>query len=314
MIIKHLMGDIEMTALEEQLIEEIKTGMFYDFERALLIISGCETEEQIAGYQRKLNVLTRAFRDSMSGFPQYNLRDHHSRARALFDFLWAYKQKRYISNWKLTSAIDAQLDTKNDSDVGNCCVQNTLYNVLAVREQLNIALLANFFHFVSILNAGNRRIVIDNTDRKGFGASLPERQEKNLGFAELTKAQIIAMHFYYRAEDCRKNGNIETAIESITTTIELAPDYAAAYNYRAQCYIKKARDLNDNEISLALQDLDSAIVKDPKFSLPYLYRAMLYLQSSAPIGQLFSDVLSFTLCYMLQKNRKGSTVAWIMSS
>ena len=50
-----------MGSLEDRLIEDLEKGEEVELERALLIISGFETEEQIKGYKQKLDWLQEGF-------------------------------------------------------------------------------------------------------------------------------------------------------------------------------------------------------------------------------------------------------------
>jgi hypothetical protein len=52
-----------MQDLESTLIADMAGGKQVELERALLIVSGADTEEQIAGYKRKLDSI-------MAGFPE----------------------------------------------------------------------------------------------------------------------------------------------------------------------------------------------------------------------------------------------------
>ena len=45
--------------LEDRLLDDIRAGKQVDIERALLIVSGCDTEEKIAEYKTKISLLER---------------------------------------------------------------------------------------------------------------------------------------------------------------------------------------------------------------------------------------------------------------
>ena len=52
-----------MVDLEEQLVQDLREGGEASLERALLIASGLQTEEEVTAYTKKLNRIQEGFRD-----------------------------------------------------------------------------------------------------------------------------------------------------------------------------------------------------------------------------------------------------------
>lgn len=169
--------------LEEQIINELKPGKYTNntIERALLMVSGLTEESQIQGYQKKIEQLQEGFAkylrkpecrekstDERLLSDLFNLKGNDiTKAINLFDYLWT-KPNRTGKNFRLTDAIDSQLshDLKNGV---NCVGLTSLYTVLGLRNNLNLGVLFNEKHILSILYANGREIPIENFFPYGFG-------------------------------------------------------------------------------------------------------------------------------------------------
>lgn len=155
--------------LEDALFKDIRNGREVDIERALLIASGCETEEKIAEYKAKIDELDRNFKSYASS---RNIHAEIERARALHEFLWDGNPYRYKSiynggNFLLTDVINAQII--NNMPVGNCVGLSLLYASLGLRQELDIQALQMPGHVALRVIYRGRAIDIEPKNSEGFG-------------------------------------------------------------------------------------------------------------------------------------------------
>lgn len=254
--------------LEERLLRDIQEGREVPLERALLIVSGLETEEEIDGYIGRLDRIHDGFRDFLVAAGN-DTGDKLSKATALFDYLWETKQNRYNGNFLFNDVIDAQLANDADAGVGDCLGLTSLYTVLGLREGLEISVLRSHDHTLNRLRIGDEIYDIENTDVSGFG--IPLEEHKSLGvelFRELYPVNLLAQVYSSRGFMKRNLGDFEGAVKDHTMAVELDPKYALAYNNRG---IAK-RDLGDLEG--AVEDYTVAICMDPGYALAYNNRGV----------------------------------------
>tara|TARA_Y100000310_G_C20226794_1_gene598334 strand:+ start:160 stop:630 length:471 start_codon:yes stop_codon:yes gene_type:complete len=155
-------------SLEVELLDNLRQGNEVNLERALLIVSGCQTEEEIAAYQQKIGWIQQRFHDSLRSYahllaedllerdiismfqPPENalemsadelaeyfysneiLQSQKLRATFLNDFLRSEKPKITGKHLNFTPIIDAQINGLEYR--GGPCLESTiLYVVLAIR-------------------------------------------------------------------------------------------------------------------------------------------------------------------------------------
>lgn len=213
--------------LEEQLFEDLKAGRQVDIERALLIASGCDTEEKISEYKAKLDELER----QCKAYAGITGSDKET-ARVLHEFLWLGKPSRYNGNFLLTDVVDAQMSMQ-DIGVGNCLGLSSLYAVLGIRNGLELAVLINDKHVILRLIQEDSLIDIDNTGHNGFGiATYGIRDSKYEKLMNKSLLALVAGMYNSRGGIKDKLGKFEEAIENYCRAIEINPDYASAYNNR----------------------------------------------------------------------------------
>ncbi len=246
----------KMTTLEDITLREFKAGKT-SVERALLVISGLETEEAISSYHRKLDFIQNDFERSCP-----ERAGDYQTAKSLFDYLWETKPKRYNSDFLLAKVIDNQLDEDKDKTVGNCVGLTSLYSVLGVRLRLDLSVLANNDHILTLLSCNNQEIAVENTGRYKFDFELKSRYKK----ADLIV--LLASAFNSRGVVKYDLGDLDGALRDYNRTIEFGPDYASAFNNRG---IVKY-DLSD--LDGALRDYNQAIELKPDYVSAFYKRGI----------------------------------------
>jgi tetratricopeptide (TPR) repeat protein len=169
--------------LEDRLIDDMKRGIEVDLERALLIVSGIKTEEEVDEYVAKLDVLEWKFEDylhrkensllgKISSFLEEGIfgpkSTEHKKANVLHKFLWKKKRKRYKEGFEgLDEVINSQLSNKKP--IGNCLSLTSLYSVLALRADLDVSILLSKNHILSrVLFEYPNYVNCENTEKDGF--------------------------------------------------------------------------------------------------------------------------------------------------
>ena len=219
-----------MSALEKKLVQDIKARRDVPLERALLIISGLETDQELDEYTHKLGQIHNGFIEKLkanSSISLATLRNHMggTRAKLLFEYLWNTKPKRCNSNFLLTDVIDAQLNPDINQKVGSCIGLTALYTVLGIRESLNLTLLVSDSHILNRLRVDDIIYDIDNTDPLGFDCDM-----NLMGFVEYPIITILANVLNSRGIENERLDNLNQAAEDYKAAIEINPNYANAYN------------------------------------------------------------------------------------
>ena len=281
--------------LEAKLLEDVKQGKDIHLERALLILSGLNSEEEIAGYVKKIDQLE-------EGFEAYKISKRDVRAYKelreairLFDYLWDKKPKRYNNKVHLTEVIDMQLSKHRHQTVGNCIGLTSLYTVLGLRKGLNLSILHSHNHVKNRLRINKKEYDIENTLSYGFNFKQNDfvgnsvnyllnvlfnnnglRKYDAGNFCGAIKDYDSAIEInpkYYQTYNNRgivkrKLGYLEGAIQDYDKTIEINPEYYKAYNNRGISK-KESGDLDE-----AIKDYDKAIEINPEYYEAYNNRAI----------------------------------------
>ena len=237
--------------LESTVIEQVKSGRC-SVERALLVVSGLENEEQIRAYQRKLDWIQQDFGQSV------NVRrsGSYDKAEALFEYFWEKKPDRYNGDFLLANVIDNQLDKDKNKRVGNCVGLTSLYSVLGVRLGLDLAALYSEDHVLSLLSCRGQEIAIENTLRDGFDCNLYKRAK----FQKRDLLVLISTALNNRGAAKERLGSYDVAIRDYNKALELEPDYAPAFNNRGN--VKQRLGDYDG----AILDYDRAIELEPGYA------------------------------------------------
>jgi len=281
--------------LEAKLIEDVKAGKEVPLERALLIISGLKTEEEIAKYTDKLDGIQEDFREYLETSKASTLHkirlaaekviglskseDYHI-ARFLFKHLWETKPNRHKlhSNFLLKGVVDAQLSEDKNQRVGNCLGLTSLYTVMGLREGLNLSTLRLDNHICSLLRDKNQAYVIENALPSGFnmrGFNLLMFLEKmgivkcSVDYENSTEysADHLVSGTYFNSGNVKYGlGDLQGAMEDYNNAIELDPEFSMAYNNRG--IVKYG--LGDSKG--AMEDYDKTLELDRKSSLAYSNR------------------------------------------
>lgn len=217
--------------LEEKLIQDIKAGKSVSLERGLFIISGLNTEGEIAAYTQKLDQIYKGFIERLTAKSPLSLESTRnymttSMAKWLFEYLWNTKPRRCNGNFLLTDVIDAQLSPDINQKVGSCVGLTSLYTVLGLRESLELTILVSDSHIVNRLRIDSANSCnIDNTDPLGFDCQIKEEE-----FLEYPPVKLIANVLNSRGMAWERADNLEKAREDYEKAIAVNPDYANAYN------------------------------------------------------------------------------------
>jgi len=252
---------------EETILRNIKDGTAVSLERALLVLSGLKTEEEIRSYQHKIDTiysrLLKKFNSrSLSDRSEPPLYLHRPIAKCLFEYLWISKPKRFGEYFLLADVIDAQLTPDVNHLVGTCVGLTSLYSVLGVRAGLNLSLLVASDHLLSRLRVGQQTIDIDHTDPQGFDC------HKSEGFYEFSLLALTANILNSRGLRNESNGKFTAAKADYQKAILVNPEYANACNNRGNMRFR------DKDIEGAIADYTQAIRLNPCFCEAYCNRGM----------------------------------------
>jgi len=246
------------TTLEQRLSQNIKAGEV-SVERAMLIASGLDSEEAIQQYTARLDTLQKRFHDYLERKKRHPNTQMET-ARELFDYLWEDKPRRNDENgdYKLTTAIDAQLSEDKNLAVGNCIALTALFTALGLREGLNLYATYIPGHVLSTLRKNGSLIIdIENTRTDGYNTRLDE----SYGYVEESAMHIVSLMIASRWQ-IKKEGREEqlnAAIKDYNLAIEISPNNAVAYCHRG---IAEARQHRFNE---ALKDAEKALKIFPNY-------------------------------------------------
>lgn len=241
--------------IEDSVLKEFKAGKA-SLERTLLGISGLRTEEEIAEYTAKIDYIENQFKEWYS-----SAENAKTPMQALFDYLWSTKTDRYNKNFLLTDIIDNQLNENPEQKVGDCVGLTSLYTVLGQRLGLDLAVLRNPEHILSLLTDDDENIIVENTNHEGFdyNIDLSHYQEEDpnalvaivlgkIGNFNYTSTRYEDAIIYYNkalelepesfnsllTRGCAKSvlGKYEEAIEDFNKIIELSKNYIGVDDYK----------------------------------------------------------------------------------
>ena len=232
--------------LEAKLLEDVKQGKDIHLERALLILSGLKTEEEITGYVKKINQLEEGFEAYKR--PQGDIIIHKELHEAiqLFDYLWDKKPKRYDNQFRLTNVIDRQISKNRRQMIGNCVGLTSLYTVLGLRKSLNLSILHSHDHVKNKLRINKTEYEIENTLSYGFNF-------KENDYVEESVEYLLNVLLNHKGASKYSAGNLWEAIKDYDKAIGINPKYYSAYNNRG---IVKGKLGDSNG---AIKDYDKAI-------------------------------------------------------
>lgn len=257
-----------MSGLETELIEDIKARKHVSLERALLVVSGLRSEEEIHEYTQKLDRIYHDFVKKLRAKSPVTLsvaRKHLSSfvARSLFEYLWNVKPRRCDSQFLLTEVIEAQLNPDINQKVGSCVGLTSLYTILGLREHLHLSIMVSNSHLLNRLRIGENTYNIDNTDPLGFDCDLDEKR-----FHEYPAIGILAHVLNSRGLYHERMGDLEVAKEDYNKAIKIKPVYANAYNNRGNVRLKQ------KDYVRAIDDYNEAIQFSIEFAEAYYNRGI----------------------------------------
>jgi tetratricopeptide (TPR) repeat protein len=199
----------------------------FNFEREALRASGVKEKSLIPGYLHKLNHIHQQFSPTIK--PQ---QDPLTRAKALFDWLWAQNQNRYQphGNFRLTAVIEAQMrDPKQP--VGNCLGLTLLYNCLLRKTGITpgAIYLENAFgkgpHVLTLITEGGSWIDVENIVPNGFDykGHLNDSSRTRWGDKEL-----VADIYLSEGNDLFEKKDYGDALRNYNIALRLNPGYERA--------------------------------------------------------------------------------------
>lgn len=249
--------------LEDGLMADIRANRDVSLERALLIVSGLQTEEEVQSYTRKIDTIHegfKAFKEQQGG----EAKAHQKTAELLFEyFLTTKHERRERGEFLLTDVVDAQLYEDKNKGVGDCVGLAALYSVIGVREGLPLSLLRTKHptsyndpaHVKSRLRDGTKVIDIEHLNSSGFGFPCGTYDELPLIF-------LVAVTYNKRGIARAAQGDFEGEIADLSKAIELDGKNGVYYNNRGWSKLE-VRDLNG-----AYADFNKAIKLAPEFPFP----------------------------------------------
>ncbi|MDI6737566.1 MAG: tetratricopeptide repeat protein [Nanoarchaeota archaeon] len=233
--------------LEDQLMDDVRAGRDIDVERALLIASGCDTEEKVSEYMAKLDELEKRL-DKYApnwGNAEQTITNIHN--------LFWQRGHPYLEAraFEIGDAIDAK---QAEEPVGNCAILSALYASLALRKGLEVQALVMPEHIALRVMNGDKPIDIETTKRGGFawfGYS---------GIEGLAPIALISCMLNNRGNAKADQWRLEEAIEDYTKALEINPKHAGALNNRGVVRYKQGR------LEEAIEDYTKALEINPKYA------------------------------------------------
>lgn len=257
----------QMLDREKAIPRGITDGTAVSLERALLVLSGLKTDEEIRSYKYKIDNIFRYFLNKCR-FMNFSNRSipppylHRAIARCLFEYLWTSKPKRFGEYFLLADVLDAQLDANVNHPVGTCVGLTSLYSVLGLRAGLNLSLLVNSDHLLSRLRIGDQIIDMDHTDSLGFDCRSGEE------FREFALWTLMANVLNSRGLSHERNGRFADARADYQKAIVVNPEYANAFNNRGNMRF------GEDDLDGAIADYTEAIRLRPSFCEAHCNRGM----------------------------------------
>lgn len=145
--------------IEDQLMDDVRNRRQVDLERALLIASGCETEEKVAEYKAKIGEIEKRL-DAGAVNPLQIITNIHN-------LFWEMGDPcREMRTFELPDAIDAKLA---EEPVGTCAILSALYVSLGLRRGLDIRGMVMPGHVALRVIDNGMPIDIDTRERFGIG-------------------------------------------------------------------------------------------------------------------------------------------------
>jgi len=259
--------DVKMQILEAETLGTLMEGGAVSLERALLVLSGLRTDEEIHSYEYRIGRIFELFLNKcgsafLSHLPKPPPYLHRTVAACLFDYLWVSKPKRFGDHFLLAEVIDAQLHCEGNRAVGTCIGLTSLYSVLGLRAGLSLSILVSSDHVLSRLRAAEQVVDMDHTDPMGFDC--PGSDE----FREFPLRTLTANILNSRGLRHEGNGRVQDARADYERAIGINPQYASAYSNRGNMRFRTG------DLEGATGDYTEAIRLNPYFHEAYCNRGM----------------------------------------
>jgi len=260
--------------LEDRLLDDIRAGKQVDIERALLIVSGCDTEEKIAEYKTKISLLERRLDECAptAGNARQIITSIHN--------LFWQGEGPYLKarKFEVPDAIDAKLAGK---PVGNCTILSASYASLGLRKGLDVHALIMPGHVALRVMDNGMPIDIETTGRYGIGG------DEHRGVEGLPPLAIVASLLINRGHAKYHLGDLKGAITDYSKALKISPkDASALYNRGVAKY-----DMGNPKG--AITDYSKALKINPKYADVLYNRGNAKYDMGNPKGAItdFSRVL-----------------------
>lgn len=152
--------------LESRLLTLMHENQYVDLESALIVASGADDVDSFKDYKKKVSAIDRDFREKNPLLDNFS---EPVKARKLYDFIKQDKGIYDMKKTKLTDVVDSFLE--GDENIGNCLGLTSLYSVLAQRNGLRPAIMANkrhVFNFMLDHSSGDVYIIDLSARNDGF--------------------------------------------------------------------------------------------------------------------------------------------------
>jgi tetratricopeptide (TPR) repeat protein len=262
--------------LESILISDMQAGKPIELERALLVVSGADTEEKISEYRQKLDRIIAGFSEYISTLPKPRMASAAQTARALHNYLWQSKPNRSEDGFLLTEVADALLADDPAKPAGDCLGFTSLYTVLGLRLGLELSVLRIPGHTLSILHDQGRNYLIETANPNCFDyRRAKSSQGIDLGIGQMSEVSLsylVISALNRRGFAKEEEGDYVGAIADYSKAIELDPNYAHAYNNRGNAKKKMMKMDGHADYSDAIADYDKAVELEPDHATAYYNR------------------------------------------
>ncbi|MBU3913695.1 MAG: hypothetical protein KKE50_06400 [Nanoarchaeota archaeon] len=246
---------IPRKSLEESLFEDAEDGKLdMNFERALLIASGCE-DVMVEFYKREIDVFLKEVIDSVSE------RDAGKRARLIA------KEIKNKTKYKLFEYRFHYLANKGIRQ-GNCLGLTILFNLACERDGIKSGYACTFSHAFPYVEISGKRMHLDLTTE----TLEPEKSDLEDEFLYSSfKLDILAQIYCIKGAGMSKMGRINEAREVYNKGLRIWPKN----KHLLENLVRGIELLNDEQ---AGRDIDRYISAYPELPQIYAYKARILLR------------------------------------
>ena len=278
-------------SLDEQLLKDFRAGKDINIERALLIASDAQTEEEVAAYTEKIDQIHEQFKAYRGAHPSEA--SPFETGEEIFDFLLSTNNGRYNGRKdELKTEIDAHLGEEDTSNEGlfaaigrflsrkkDTSTENTiglkLFVMLGLRENLSLTALhgrdpsdnPEYHNDPKIeirIRDGEEHVDVD-TPENGYGVP-------RLDYRESPLITFVASAFMNHTVHTRNELSNEEEVERYKMALKLDPKNSLAHSNIGMIYLEAGFP------KAARKELNIAIDLDERNHGAYAVRSQLHNQ------------------------------------